>query len=114
MSDESTTGRPPDPEEEIFESCLARPIEERARYLDQVCAGDAALRRRVEELLRSHSLAESFLEEPPAGIGAGQMSRVDSARILPRLNDIEGRRSATKRVGTYSRLSHKLTAVLDA
>jgi len=62
MSKEPTKDRPPDPEEEIFEGCLARPIEERARYLDEVCAGDAALRRRVEELLRSHSLAESFLE----------------------------------------------------
>jgi len=44
MSNEQTKGLPPDPEEEIFEACLARPIEERAGYLDCVCAGDTALR----------------------------------------------------------------------
>jgi hypothetical protein len=77
MDDEPTKGRPPAPEEEIFEACLARPIEERARYLDRVCAGDAALRHRVEELLRSHSLAETFLEEPPVSVGAGQTIKLD-------------------------------------
>jgi serine/threonine protein kinase len=94
MSDEPTRGRAPDPEEEIFEACLARPIEERARYLDQVCAGDAALRHRVEELLRSHSLAESFLEEPPVSGGARQTIKLD----LP-LSEREG-----DRIGRYKLL----------
>ena len=77
MSDEPTRGRPPAPEEEIFAACLARPIEERAAYLDRVCAGDAALRQRVEELLRSNGLAESFLESPPVSVGAGQTIKLD-------------------------------------
>ena len=36
----------------------------RAAYLDEACAGDAALRRRVEALLRSHSEAGLFLQVP--------------------------------------------------
>src|SRR5580658_3939094 len=77
MSEEPTKGRPPDPEEEIFEACLARPIEERAGYLDHVCAGDAALRQKVEELLRSNRLAESFLESPPAGPEPGHTIKIE-------------------------------------
>jgi hypothetical protein len=38
--------------------------EERAAYLDEACASDAALRQRVEVLLRSHEQAGSFLEKP--------------------------------------------------
>ncbi|MGA2248537.1 MAG: hypothetical protein ABSH48_26530 [Verrucomicrobiota bacterium] len=98
MSDEPTKGRPPDPEEEIFEACLARPIEERARYLDQVCAGDAALRRRVEELLRSHSLAESFLEEPPVSVGAGQTIPLD-VPLAEKVGDHIGRYKLLQQIG---------------
>jgi WD40 repeat protein/serine/threonine protein kinase len=36
----------------------------RAAYLDEACAGKPALRRRVEQLLRSHQNAEDFLEVP--------------------------------------------------
>src|SRR5262249_36158882 len=37
---------------------------ERTAYLDGACAGDPALRQRVEVLLRSHEEAGSFLEIP--------------------------------------------------
>lgn len=36
----------------------------RANYLEQACAGDAALRAKVGALLKSHEEAGSFLEEP--------------------------------------------------
>jgi WD40 repeat protein len=40
---------------------------ERAVFLDQACAGDAALRQRVEALLRAHDEPGAFLSElPPA------------------------------------------------
>ena len=97
MSDEPTRGRAPDPEEEIFEACLARPIEERAGYLDRVCAGDAALRRRVEELLRSHSLAESFLEGPKPAADVVKTIKLVIAN-LPSENDVG------KTVGRYKLL----------
>jgi len=98
MSDEPTKGRPPDPEEEIFDACLARPNAERAAYLDQACAGNAALRRRVEELLRSHSLAQSFLEEPPVGIVAGQTIELD-VPLAEKPGDRIGRYKLLQQIG---------------
>src|SRR6516225_10410060 len=38
--------------------------EARAAFLDQVCAGDAELKGRVEKLLGAHFRAGSFLEPP--------------------------------------------------
>ena len=49
---------------EIFETVLARPFAERDAYLDQVCAGDDAVRGEVESLLKSYEQAESFMETP--------------------------------------------------
>jgi tetratricopeptide (TPR) repeat protein len=54
-------------EQTIFIEALEREDPaERAAFLDQTCAGDPALRERVEKLLRRHQQAGSFLE-PPAG-----------------------------------------------
>ena len=39
---------------------------ERGTYLDEACAGDADLRRRVEKMLAAQSQAGSFLERPAA------------------------------------------------
>jgi serine/threonine protein kinase len=52
-------------EETIFLKALeqATPAE-RAAYLDVACAGDPALRERVEALLRSHADPDSFLDRP--------------------------------------------------
>ena len=49
---------------------------ERAAYLDEACAGDAALRQQVEGLLRADAAAEGFLETPPAGVGVGRTVRL--------------------------------------
>jgi tRNA A-37 threonylcarbamoyl transferase component Bud32 len=59
----------PDPKhvESLFAAALAKPsAEERAAYLDAACAGDPALRQRVEALLRAHGEAGSFLESQAA------------------------------------------------
>ena len=53
-------------QEEIFTQALALPAAEREAYLNQACAGDAALRRHLEELLQAHLGAGSFLGAPPA------------------------------------------------
>src|SRR5262245_26422687 len=54
-----------------IESILAAAVEvdsaaERREFLEQACAGDAALKRRVEELVENHFRAGSFLECPAA------------------------------------------------
>jgi WD40 repeat protein/serine/threonine protein kinase len=52
-------------EEEIFHEALARSCpEERAKYLEQACAGNPALRASVEALLRANIGASGFMESP--------------------------------------------------
>jgi serine/threonine protein kinase len=58
-------------EESIFSEALQRPTPEaQAAFLEAACAGDAALRRSVEELLRAHERAGSFLAAKHAEPGA--------------------------------------------
>ncbi len=45
---------------------------ERAAVLDQSCAGDVELRRKVEALLSIHDGAGSFLEHPAPGLGSAR------------------------------------------
>ncbi len=55
----------------IFEHAHELPTaEERAAYLDEACAGDPELRRKVEALLRSHEAVagRSFMERPAPGL----------------------------------------------
>ena len=49
----------------VFTAANKLPIQDRAAFLDIACAGDANLRRKVEELLRAHERVGDFLEEPP-------------------------------------------------
>src|SRR2546423_2742284 len=56
------------PEVAILNAAVELPPPERAAYLEEACQGDAALRQRVEDLLRAHEQAEGFLEAPPSGL----------------------------------------------
>jgi WD40 repeat protein/serine/threonine protein kinase len=57
-------------EEELFEAARhIRDAAERAAYLERACAGDPALRQRVEALLRSHVEAGAFLRAPAGEAG---------------------------------------------
>ncbi len=51
---------------DLFTEALARTDPaERAAFLDQVCAGNSDLRRRLEELLAGHARSSSPLDRPP-------------------------------------------------
>jgi serine/threonine protein kinase/tetratricopeptide (TPR) repeat protein len=54
---------PPSPEVGIFAAALELPADQRGAYLDQACAGDAALRGKVEALLRFHDEAGNFFDK---------------------------------------------------
>ena len=54
---------PPNPEVAVFAAALELPADQRDAYLDQVCAGDTALRRQVEALLRVHDDAGNFFDK---------------------------------------------------
>ena len=58
--------QPSEREIEVFNTALELPIPERNAYLDEACAGDPALRQRVEELLQAGATAGAFLESPLA------------------------------------------------
>ena len=58
----------PNREVAILNAALELTAAERPAYLGRACAGDAALRQRVEELLWAHERAEDFLESPPADL----------------------------------------------
>src|ERR1039458_630515 len=57
---------PPDRELAVFSDARKLPAQERAAFLDKACAGDAALRHRVEELLQASDEAGAFLDSPAA------------------------------------------------
>jgi serine/threonine protein kinase/WD40 repeat protein len=87
--------------EAIFASALAKAsLQERAAYLDEACAGDAELRRRLEALLEAHDKAGSFLEKPaaaevvttdlpgrPAGAAEGPGTRIGPYKLLQQIGE---------------------------
>ena len=55
-------------EESIFARALKiQSDSERREFLDRSCEGNTQLRAEIEELLRAHAAAGSFLNHPPAG-----------------------------------------------
>src|SRR5262245_699668 len=55
---------------ELFEAALERSPADRAACLDEACAGNQPLRRRLDALLARHEKAASFLEAPAAELRA--------------------------------------------
>jgi serine/threonine protein kinase/tetratricopeptide (TPR) repeat protein len=53
-----------------FEAALQLPPERREAYLDQVCGGDAELRRRVGSLLKAHQSETDLIEPTAATLGS--------------------------------------------
>lgn len=62
------------PAEKIFGAALELSAEQRAAYLDGACGDDAALRQRVEALLRAHEATQRFLPEHPTIIPPGRIA----------------------------------------
>ena len=58
---------PPNREIAVFSQVRWLPAAQRAAHLDRECAGDIALRKRIEELLQAIDEAGAFLREPAPG-----------------------------------------------
>jgi serine/threonine protein kinase/Tol biopolymer transport system component len=65
---------------EVFEGAVERQGDERAQFLDRVCAAEVALREEVESLLRSYGEAGSFMEAP--AVAAAARSLVGEQNML--------------------------------
>ncbi len=74
--------QPPDTSEQtLFETARLMPDPKaRAAYLDAACAGNAALRERVERLLRAGQRAEEFLASDPLELGESGRQTLIEAR----------------------------------
>ena len=62
---------------EILQSALDRPPEERDAFLRSACAGDQTLEREVRSLLASDERAGKFLEDPAIEVAARAVARGD-------------------------------------
>ena len=80
---------PSEREIEVFNTVLELPAAERAIYLDNACAGDAALRQRVEDLLEAGHQAGCFLDSaavsPPGPGGSTRPPAVPSEKVGDRI-----------------------------
>ncbi len=81
---------------QIFDGALERQQQDRAAYLQAVCAGDEQLRREVESLLASHEDSEEFMSTPAADL---KMLALDvSSASVPRVPRV-GPYQLEKRIG---------------
>jgi serine/threonine protein kinase len=90
---------PPDRELAVFSAARRLPPSERAAFLDDACAGDPALRQRVDELLQVGEKAGAFLQKPAAAPpGPGGTIRV-TAFSVEKLGDRVGRYKILQQIG---------------
>jgi serine/threonine protein kinase len=61
----------------VLEEALERDPLERYSYLDEACAGDAALRAEVEALIDSHARSGDFIESPAFAVLADSLTQTD-------------------------------------
>src|ERR1051325_3600405 len=96
---------PSDHELTVFSTARRLPAAERAAYLEAACAGDATLRRRVEELLGASEEAGEFLQNPapgaprPAVASIGPDSLPSAAAPGEKVGDRIGRYKLLQKIG---------------
>jgi serine/threonine protein kinase/tetratricopeptide (TPR) repeat protein len=82
--------------EEIFGGAVTKTdAAERATYLDEACGGDAALRRRVEQLLAAHEATGNFLRLPESNgetgwnvpVTEGPKSKIGRYKLLEQIGE---------------------------
>src|SRR5262244_2281892 len=71
--------------ERLVSLAQERQPHERARFLDEACAGDEQLRERVEALLRAHEQLGDFLAQPPPEIIAEVLAVEETQTAEPTL-----------------------------
>ncbi len=87
------------PDETIFAAALQwETAESRVAYLDEACAGDPVLRRRVEELILASEAAKTFLERPVA------RNRKATREATNQTTVAEESETAGSRIGRYKLL----------
>src|SRR5262245_14842486 len=82
------------PEQRIARQALERGSAERSAFLDEVCAGDPALRKRVDALLEAEvssgpTLGDSQAQTPPSGffMEEGPGTVIGRYRLLEKIGE---------------------------
>src|SRR5271167_2744491 len=70
----------------LLQSVLERPPEERDAFLRHACADDEALEREVRSLLKSQQQAKGFLENPAIEVAARALARDHSKHEQETMN----------------------------
>src|SRR5215831_4295059 len=84
--------------DEVLQSVLDHPPEEREAFLRQTCAGDEALEREVRSLLMSDQRAGRFLERPAIEVAARAVARQQSEDPQERRDSLIGRSASHYRI----------------
>src|SRR5437762_6342175 len=83
--------------EEIFHAALDCEPDQLNAFLDETCAGDEVLRRKVEALLASRQRADSFIETPVVGLATRIIENGQADLLVGRTID---HYKISKRIGT--------------
>src|SRR5438876_2726155 len=83
--------------EEIFHAALDQEPDRVGAFLDAACAGDEVLRGKVEALLASHQLADSFIETSAVGLATRIIENGQADLLVGRTI---GHYKISKRIGT--------------
>ncbi len=91
--------------ETIFYDLLALEPADRKAHLDRVCAGDAALRDRVEEMLSQQARVELFFKDENPGAGIARLVADASLRKVPGPDvELKADEELGKQIGHYKLL----------
>ncbi|MCA9275636.1 MAG: serine/threonine protein kinase [Phycisphaerales bacterium] len=89
-----------DREHEIFSHAMGLPHDERGRYLDEACGGDASLREQVDSLIEAmeQAGAHGFFDHPTGGATSAPCPNDETPEdVLP--GDIIGNYTVLERIG---------------
>jgi serine/threonine protein kinase len=90
--------------EEVFQTALDLEADERRRYIEIACAGDAGLREQVVSLVSQYEAAGDFIEEPAfasVSLATGALAQETDPHSTNPMNFTELDPSIGRRVGSY-------------
>lgn len=96
---ESPGQSPHDREGNLLNAALELPAAERAAFLDRECAGQAALRGRLERLLRAHGQAATFFESASLNNRAAAFLPTKLVPVTKEIGRCIGRYELLERLG---------------
>ena len=79
--------------DQLLEAALEQEESQRAAFLEEACAGDEALHKKVEALLEAHQRGDNFLEEPALEMAAKGLANDQVSSLVG------------KQIGSYKILS---------